>query len=96
MEFNLVSLFLYLLVAAVAGGIARAIVGVARAGCLVSIAVGFIGALLGPWLANKAGLPEPFPIRFSGGVEFPFLWSVIGACLFLAVMVLVSGGRRRD
>lgn len=94
MEFSLVSLLLYLLVAAIAGGIGRAIAGGTTGGCLVSIVVGFIGALLGPWIARKVGLPEPFPIRIAGAPEFPFLWSVIGAALFVAVVVLLSGGRR--
>ena len=94
MRLDLISLLLYLLIAAIAGGIGRAIAGGTRGGCLVSIAVGFIGALLGSWLARKMGLPEPFLVRFEGGPEFPFLWSIIGAALFVAVVVLVSGGRR--
>ncbi len=92
---DLVSLLLYLLVAAIAGGIGRAIAGGTAGGCLVSIVVGFIGALLGPWIARKLGMAEPFPIRIAGAPEFPFLWSVIGAALFVAIVVLLSGGRRR-
>jgi len=93
MEFTPVSLLVYLLIAAVAGAIGRAIAGGTRGGCLVSIAVGFIGALLGPWIARQAGLPEPFLIRLSGGPKFPFLWSVIGASLFVAIVILISGRR---
>lgn len=92
---DLVSLFLYLLVAAIAGGIGRAIAGGTPGGCLVSIVVGFIGALLGPWIARRIGLSEPFPIRIAGAPEFPFLLAVIGAALFVAVVVLLSGGRRQ-
>jgi uncharacterized membrane protein YeaQ/YmgE (transglycosylase-associated protein family) len=94
MEFSVVSLLLYLLIAAIAGGIARAIAGGTGGGCLVSIAVGFIGSLLGPVIARKLGLPEPFLIRIDGGPGFPFLWAIIGASLFVAVVVLLSGGRR--
>ena len=79
---DLVSLLLYLLVAAIAGAIGRAIAGGTAGGCLVSIVVGFIGALLGPWIARKVGLPEPFAIKISGAPAFPFLWSVIGAALY--------------
>lgn len=93
MAFTPVSLLVYLLIAAVAGAIGRAIAGGTHGGCLVSIAVGFIGALLGPWIARQAGLPEPFLIRLSGGPEFPFLWSVIGASLFVAIVILISGRR---
>jgi uncharacterized membrane protein YeaQ/YmgE (transglycosylase-associated protein family) len=61
---------------------------------VVSIALGFIGALLGSWIARKAKLPELFLIRLGDGPAFPFLWSVIGAALFVAVVVALSGGRR--
>jgi uncharacterized membrane protein YeaQ/YmgE (transglycosylase-associated protein family) len=77
----------------VAGAIGRAIAGGTRGGCLVSIALGFIGGLLGSWIANKAGLPEPLMIHFAGGARFPFVWSVVGATLFVAVVVLISGRR---
>ncbi len=93
MEFTLWSLLIYLLIAAVAGAIGRAIGGGTRGGCLVSIALGFIGGILGSWIARKAGLPEPLMIHFSGGAQFPFFWSVIGAALFVAVVVLLSGRR---
>jgi uncharacterized membrane protein YeaQ/YmgE (transglycosylase-associated protein family) len=93
MEFTLTSLLIYLLIAAVAGAIGRAVAGGTRGGCLVSIALGFIGALLGSWISRKAGLPEPFPIRFEGGAVFPFLWSIIGASLFVGIVVLLSGRR---
>jgi uncharacterized membrane protein YeaQ/YmgE (transglycosylase-associated protein family) len=93
MEFTLWTLLIYLLIAAVAGGIGRAIGGGTRGGCLVSIALGFIGGILGSWIAHKAGLPEPLMIRFAGGAQFPFVWSVVGAALFVAIVVLISGRR---
>jgi uncharacterized membrane protein YeaQ/YmgE (transglycosylase-associated protein family) len=89
-----VELLLYLAIAAVAGGIGRAIAGGTRGGCIVSIVLGFIGALLGSWIARKAKLPELFLIRLGDGPAFPFLWSVIGAALFVAVVVALSGGRQ--
>jgi uncharacterized membrane protein YeaQ/YmgE (transglycosylase-associated protein family) len=93
MDFTVWTLLIYLLIAAVAGGIGRAIAGGTRGGCLVSIALGFIGGILGSWIANRAGLPEPLMIRLSGGAQFPFVWSVVGAALFVAVVVLISGRR---
>ncbi len=92
MPFSLFSLLIYLLIAAIAGAIGRAIAGGSGGGCLVSIALGFIGALLGSWLSQKLRLPEPLVIKV-GGAPFPFLWSVIGAALFVAVVVLLSGRR---
>jgi len=90
---DLISLLLFLLIAAIAGGIGRAIAGGTSGGCLVSVVLGFIGALLGSWIERKARLPEPFMVHFSGGLEFPFLWSVIGAALFVAIVVALTGRR---
>ncbi|CAL1125188.1 unnamed protein product [Cladocopium goreaui] len=62
-----------------------------RGGCLVSIALGFIGALLGTWLARRFDLPMLFTLQV-GDEPFPILWSIIGAALFAAVLALLSGG----
>ena len=87
--------FLFLLiVAAICGSIGRAIVGYSHGGCLVSIALGFIGALFGKWLADILGLPLVFRLSI-GGHSFPILWSIIGAALFVAVINLISGRRGR-
>ena len=92
MSFDLISLLLFLLIAALAGGIGRAIAGGSHGGCVVSIVLGFVGALIGSWIARRMHLPEPLLINVSGA-PFPFLWSVIGAALFVAFMHLLSGRR---
>src|SRR6476659_5877452 len=81
-----------LLVAGICGAIAQALAGFSRGGCLVSIALGFIGALLGTWLARTVGLPEILVIDV-GGRSFPIIWSIIGGALFAAVLALLT--RRR-
>jgi len=87
--------FLFLLiVAAVCGSIGRGIVGYSRGGCLVSIALGFIGALFGRWLAGLLGLPFVFRLTI-GGHSFPVLWAIIGSALFVAVVSLISGKREK-
>ena len=53
------------------------------------IALGFIGAVLGSWLAQKAGLPELFTVRL-GDKSIPIVWSIIGAALFSAVLSLIT------
>ena len=90
---TLLGLLLLLLVAAVAGALGQAIVGYSAGGCLVSIALGFVGALLGGWIAGELGLPEPFPLVIQGQ-PFPLVWSIIGAALFVALLSLISGRRR--
>jgi uncharacterized membrane protein YeaQ/YmgE (transglycosylase-associated protein family) len=92
MQFSVVGVLVLLLVAAVCGAIGRAIGGGTRGGCLVSVAVGFIGALLGTWLAREMRLPELFVVSIDGH-PFPVVWSIIGAALFVALVHLFSGRR---
>jgi uncharacterized membrane protein YeaQ/YmgE (transglycosylase-associated protein family) len=92
MTITLPGLIVLLVIAALCGAVARAIAGDVRGGCLVSTALGFIGALLGPWIAQQFHLPEPFMLRIAGQ-SFPVLWSIIGASVFVAIIHLVS--RRR-
>lgn len=92
MTMSLPALLLLIVIAAVCGAIGKALAGSSRGGLIVSTALGFVGALLGPWVAGKLKLPEPFMVNI-GGHSFPVLWSIIGAALFVAIIHLVS--RRR-
>ena len=85
-------LLILLLVAGICGALGQAITGFSRGGCIVSIAIGFIGALLGMWLARQLGLPELFAIQI-GTTSFPIIWSIIGSALFVAIITLLT--RRR-
>ena len=82
-------LLILLIVAAICGGIGQSLAGYSRGGCLTSIALGFIGALLGSWISRGLGLPELLTVQF-GDQPFPILWSIIGASLFVAVLSLIS------
>ena len=88
--FSFFGLLLLLIVAAVCGAIGRAIAGGTRGGCLVSAAVGFIGAVFGTWLAREMRLPKLFTISVDRH-PFPVIWSIVGAALFVAVIHLISG-----
>ena len=89
---TLVDFLILLLIAGVCGSIGQAIAGYSRGGCLVSIALGFIGAIVGVWVARNLGLPELFAIQI-GGQHFPIIWSILGAALFVAVISLITRGR---
>jgi uncharacterized membrane protein YeaQ/YmgE (transglycosylase-associated protein family) len=89
---TLFDVLILLLVAGICGSLGQAIAGYSRGGCLVSIALGFVGALLGMWIARQMGLPELFPVRI-GGTSFPIIWSIIGSALFVAVITLVTRSR---
>jgi len=89
---GLLDLIILLVVAGICGALGQAIAGYSRGGCLVSIALGFVGALLGMWLARIMHLPELFPVRI-GTTNFPIVWSIIGSALFVALLTLIT--RRR-
>lgn len=86
---TLLDLIVLLIIAGLCGALGQAITGFSRGGCLVSIALGFIGALLGMWLARNLGLPELFSVRI-GTTSFPIIWSIIGAAVFVAIISLIS------
>lgn len=91
---DLWGLLVLLVIAAIAGAIGQAIAGYSLGGCVVSAAVGLIGALLGGWLAGALGLPELFVLQI-GGWAFPVVWAILGATLFALGVGLLSRGRRR-
>lgn len=86
---TLLELLLLLLVAGVCGAIGQSIAGFSRGGCFAAIAVGFIGALLGAWLARSLGLPELFVVTIDD-TGFPIVWSILGSALFVGVLSLLS------
>jgi len=94
MTITLTGLIVLLLIAGICGAIGRAIGGGTGGGFLVSIAVGFVGALLGSVIANAMHLPELFTVMVEHR-PFPVLWSIIGAAVFVALVHLISGGPLR-
>lgn len=83
--------FLFLLlVAGVCGSIGQAIVGTSKGGCIVSIVLGFIGALIGTWISRGLSLPELFTFTI-GGEPFPVIWSIIGSVVFVTILSLLTG-----
>jgi uncharacterized membrane protein YeaQ/YmgE (transglycosylase-associated protein family) len=82
---TLAELLILLLVAGLCGALGQAIVGGSRGGCLVSVAVGFIGAALGIWLARTLSLPAIFSVSV-GGTVFPVVWGILGSAIFVALI----------
>ena len=90
---TILELILLLVIAGICGAIGKAIVGYWPGGFIVSIAVGFVGALVGTWVARALGLPELFVVRI-GASTFPIIWSILGSALFVGVIALLAGRRR--
>lgn len=89
---SLLGFLLLLLIAAICGGIGQSISGYSFGGCLISAGVGFIGAIIGQWIAGELGLPELWTVNIDGS-PFPIVWSIIGATLFTAILGAVTKGK---
>lgn len=83
------SFLFLLLIAFIAGSIGARIAGRRRLGCLASIVLGFIGAFIGTFIAQKLNLPLSPWISFESH-HFPVIWAVLGAALFVAFLNLIS------
>lgn len=94
MTMSWTALLVLVVIAAVCGAVAKALAGGSRGGLVTSIALGFIGALFGPWLAHQLKLSEPLVV-VVGGRPFPIVWSIVGAALILAILHLFSRPRWR-
>lgn len=85
-----VGLFSWIIVGLVAGLIARWIVKDDRSGCIYTVVVGVLGALLGGALMNATGR--------KGVVEFEFrsvLVAAVGAVLLLMILQALGGRSTR-
>lgn len=85
---SLFGFLLLLLVAAICGGIGQSIAGYNVGGCFVSIVVGFIGAYIGIWIADKMNLPGFFALEIDGK-PFPILWAIIGSAILTLIIALL-------
>ena len=92
MNLSAESLIILLIVGGLVGVIAQKLAGYSRGGCLTSIAIGFIGALIGTWAVKQFGLPEIYVLKI-GHTSFPILWAIIGAAVLVALLGLLT--RRR-
>ncbi|HEV3058557.1 MAG TPA: hypothetical protein VGY48_09920 [Vicinamibacterales bacterium] len=81
------SLIVLLVIAAVCGAVGKALAGGSRGGLITSIAFGFIGALLGTWVASQFRLRDLLALDVAGH-RFPIVWSIAGAALFVAILHL--------
>ena len=86
---SFLELLLLLLIAGICGSIGQSIAGYSRVGCIVSIVLGFVGALLGSWMSVQLNMPELLNINI-GGSEFPVIWSIIGSVIFVTIVGLLT------
>ncbi|MEQ8764135.1 MAG: hypothetical protein RL885_09420 [Planctomycetota bacterium] len=85
---SFVEFLILLVIAGVCGALGQAIAG-RKGGWLVSIVLGFIGSIVGLWLARLLELPAIFTLEIDD-VDFPVVWSIIGSALFVAVITFLT------
>jgi len=90
MNMTLEVLIILLIVAGLVGAIGQRLAGYSRGGLITSIAIGFVGAILGTWIAKQLHFAEIFTLQI-GRTIFPIFWAIIGAVLFVAIL----GGMNR-
>lgn len=84
---SLVELLLLILVGAICGVIAELLVGFSPGGFFASVAIGFLGAFIGTWLAAQIHLPSVLAVSI-GGYTIEILWAIIGAVILLLILSL--------
>ena len=90
----MIDILISLIIAGIAGSIGRSLSGFSRGGCIISIIVGFIGAIIGTWLARELQLPDPFMIEIRG-TSYNILWTIIGAVIFTAILSLITPDKKK-
>ena len=86
----MIRFLILLLIAFICGSIGAALAGSKTRGCITSIILGFIGALIGNWISQELNIPDFLYIR-----NIPIFWSITGSALFVAVISLISGKQKR-
>lgn len=82
----------WILLGLVAGAIAKAIhPGKDPAGCIVTMIIGIVGAVLGGWIATMLGWGE-----VDGFNIYSILIATVGAVIALAIWAAFTRNRRRD
>lgn len=84
---TLLGFLLLIVVGAICGAIAELIVGYSPGGFLASVAVGFVGAFIGGWLAGVLHAPAGLVVRIEGH-SFDVLWTVLGSIVLLLIVSL--------
>ena len=92
---DFITILLCLILAAGLGILSQRILGFKTGGLLVSIFIGFVGALLGREMARLLQLPEWIHLTVAGS-SFPVIWCFVGAILSTLVVGMIArkGGKR--
>jgi uncharacterized membrane protein YeaQ/YmgE (transglycosylase-associated protein family) len=85
---TLVGLVLLIIIGAVCGAIAEGLVGVHIGGVFTAVVLGFLGAVLGTWLAVRLRLPSLLVVTVDGQ-HIEIAWAILGAVLIVLFLGLI-------
>jgi len=85
---TLVGLVLLILIGAVCGAIAEGLVGAHLGGAFTAVAIGFLGAVLGTWLAVQLRLPSLLVVIVDCQ-HIEIAWAILGAVLIVLLLSLI-------
>lgn len=86
----MIKFLILLIIASICGSIGARLAGSSSKGCFTSIILGFVGALVGNWLSKTVGVNDFLYIR-----GIPVFWSILGSALFVSLMTLISGDKKK-
>ncbi len=89
---DLIDLLIVIIIAVVCGTVAQVTSRHSRGGWIVNCIFGLFGALLGTYLARYFRAPDIFNLKI-GLTNFPTIWSLLGAALFVALIGFFVKGR---
>jgi uncharacterized membrane protein YeaQ/YmgE (transglycosylase-associated protein family) len=89
---SLIDFLILLLIAGICGAIGKSIGGFNRGGFLASIGIGFLGAVIGTWIARELALPGLFMLDI-GSTTFPVVWAIIGSLLLVLLLGFLTRKR---
>ena len=81
------SVFGWIIMGLLAGGVARIIIPSRGQGCLYTMVIGVLGAMIGGALATAAGVGD----GISGFNFGTFVVAFLGACLLLLILYALGG-----
>jgi uncharacterized membrane protein YeaQ/YmgE (transglycosylase-associated protein family) len=86
-KMDLTSLIIWIIIGAIAGWLADAVVGGVGVGLIGAIIAGIVGAVIGGWLFSLLG------ISIGGGIIGSIITAFVGAVILLLILRLIRGGR---
>ncbi|NWF49988.1 MAG: GlsB/YeaQ/YmgE family stress response membrane protein [Ignavibacteriaceae bacterium] len=86
---SVLQFMILLVIAGIIGAVAKSLTGFSRGGCILSIIIGFIGALIGNWISQSFGWPDFFSFEIEGRT-FRIIYAFLGAVIFTLILGLLT------